>query len=310
MKLIDTHGHLNFAAFTDTWQTVLAVSKERGVVGVVMPGSQLATSERAIELARLEPGVLSAAVGLHPTHIAPIVESKNLEGRGKNQTEKFEVFDFQRYLELARLPEVVAIGEVGLDTYRVQNQNAEIKHQNGNGDFTIEDVLKTQTEVLAGFIRIAQAVNKPMILHCRGQKKPGGRPPPTAYSLELDPHERLISILSAIPEQLRPKFVVHCYQGTVEQAGRYLALGGLISFTGTITYSDDAAVTQVVRAVPLARLMIETDSPYLSPVPYRGETNEPWKVIEVARRIGELKGIDLATVAASTLATAEGFFGL
>ncbi|MBI4175182.1 TatD family hydrolase, partial [Candidatus Berkelbacteria bacterium] len=200
----------------------------------------------------------------------------------------------------AKQSEVVAIGEVGLDSYRIEK--SEIRSTKS------ETILLEQERVLGEFIKIAQQVSKPMILHCRGSKKPGERLQTTDYGLQLDPHERLIEILGAIPEKSRPRFVVHCYQGTTDQAQRYLALGGLISFTGTITYSDDPAVTEVVRSIPRDRLMVETDSPYLSPVPYRGEPNEPWKVIEVARRIAELTDTSVADVAAQTTATARQFF--
>jgi TatD DNase family protein len=288
--LVDTHGHLNFAAFADSWQAVVERSRARGVMAVVMPGSQQSTSARSIALARAMPNFLYAAVGLHPTHVL----KENQKLTISNETEKFEIFDYERYLELARRPEVVAIGEVGLDSYRLPP---------GLEDrLTLEDWISEQERVLREFIRLAKAVEKPLILHCRGAKKPGMEP------LGLDPHVRLLEILRQ--ESHLPRFVVHCYQGSVDQAKQYLALGGLISFTGTITFSDDRAVTEVVRAVPLDRLMLETDSPYLSPQTYRGEQNEPWKVLEVARRVGELTGQSLEEICQMTSRTAVQFFQL
>ena len=302
MELVDSHGHLNFAAFTETWEAAADRARDRGVVAIVLPGSQYPTSQRAIDLARQRPGFLFAAVGLHPTHIAPQRNVGDQKIEISNQeNEKYEDFDAGRYLALARQPEVVAIGEVGLDTYRVQLATDNSQLTSG---------LTEQERIFKEFIRIAQAVGKPMIVHCRGSKKPGDRLPTTDDGFQLDPHERLITLLGAIPQDNRPKFVIHCYQGTAEQAARYLALGGLISLTGTITYSDDSAVTDVVRSVPPDRLMIETDSPYLSPVPYRGESNEPWKVVEVARRVAELQGVSLEAVAEQTTLTARRFFSL
>lgn len=280
-RLIDTHGHLNFEAFTETWEEVANRSWAAGLAAIVMPSAQLPTSRRAIELAKRQPSRLFAAVGLHPTHVPPA----GLDPHDPVfHEQKFEQFDADTYTELARAREVVAIGEVGLDTYRTAESLAE------------------QEAVLASFLQIARLINKPVILHCRAAKKPGD---PVAG---VDPHDRLIEQLDRLAD--RPRFVVHCYQGSVAQAQRYLAFGGLISFTGTITYSDAPAVADVVRVVPLNRLMLETDSPYLSPVPYRGEPNEPWKVAEVARRVAAIKGTSAEEVIAATTATARHFFGL
>lgn len=281
LSLIDTHGHLSFAGFDDTWEEVAERSFARGVEAIVMPSAQYPTSLRSIELAKQKSGKLFAAVGLHPTHVPPqSLVATDPEFRDN----KFESFDYEAYAKLALAPEVVAIGEVGLDTYHTS------------------ETLPEQEAVLEACIAIALAVNKPVILHCRAAKKPGDAVTGT------NPHERLIELLTRLDE--RPAFVVHCYQGTAEQAKRYLALGGLISFTGTITYSDDPAVTEVVRAVPLERMLLETDSPYLSPVPYRGEQNEPWKVVEVARRVAHLKGIAIEQVAEATTRNARQFFKL
>ena len=304
MKLIDTHGHINFAAFRENWVEVVRRAQDGGLVAIVMPGSQLATSARAVELARAQPNFLFAAVGLHPTHVWPSQQPAEQETGNSEQetTGKYEDFDYGRYLALARQPQVVGIGEVGLDSYRIEK--SEIRSTKS------ETFLDEQERILHEFVRLAQEVKKPMILHCRGVRKPGDRIQKTEDRRQIDPHERLIALLAAVPAVKRPRFVVHCYQGTVDQAQRYLALGGFISFTGTITYSNDPAVTEVIQTVPLDRLMIETDSPYLSPVPYRGEPNEPWKVVEVARRVAELQGKELTTVAAQTTANAKSFFSL
>ena len=306
MEIIDTHAHLNFGAFEETWQEVADRARERGVVAVVMPGSQYPTSVRAVELARQRPGFLFAAVGLHPTHIHPsgvhASEIRNPKSQIRNKEEKFEDFDYERYLALARQPEVVAIGEVGLDTYRLPAI--------GDQKTAISDWVDEQERVLKKFIRIAQEVDKPLILHCRGARKPELGIMNYESGMTINPHERLIEILEAMSEKERPRFVVHCYQGTRDQAERYLALGGLISFTGTITYSDDLAVSGVVKAIPLDRLMVETDSPYLSPAPYRGEQNEPWKVLEVARRVAELKSLATELIVRQTTLNAKNFFGL
>lgn len=277
MELIDTHGHLNIHDFSDDLAVVLDRARATGLIGIVVPGDDQPSSARAVELAIDHPGYLSAAVGLHPTRVRPKDESV---GSGL----EFEDFDESWYRRQAASPQVVAVGEVGLDTFRVKT--------------TIDE----QLEVFNAFAQIALAVQKPMIIHCRAAGKPGD------VIVGEDPHARMLDYLAALPT--RPRFVVHCFQGTTAQAQQYLELDGYLSFTGSITYSDHELVRAAVATVPLDRLMLETDSPFLSPVPYRGERNEPWKVLEVARRVADFKQASIEEVATVTTETARRFFGL
>lgn len=281
MKLIDAHGHLNLAPLVDDWQAVLSRCLERGVDRIIVPGTNLESSRMAVSLAKERPLDLAAAVGVHPTEIHGVLDPEIR----------------REILALASDRSVVAIGEVGLDTYRVPIPNDEFLMTND-----VEAVLATQEGALREFIQLAIEVRKPLIIHCRG-----GRTgvPETAL---IDPYERLIELLGVISN--RPSFVIHCYQGSLFQAERFIELGGYISFTGTVTYSKDPAVRELLSALPIDRIFVETDSPYLSPVPYRGEVNEPWKVIEVARRIADIKGISLSEVAQATTNNAERFFEL
>lgn len=267
MYLFDSHGHLNLSTFAETWQEVLDRSLAQGVVGIVMPGTDLETSTRAVKLAQADPSHLFAGVGLHPTD---------------SQTELAEI-NFAAYEKLAGKSAVVAIGEVGLETYRIE-----------------PDDLVRQEKIFNEFLAIAQRLSKPLIIHIRGSRTP------VEPIVGPNPYERMIEMLrQASP---RPEFVIHCYQGTKEQAQEFLNLGGFISLTGTITYSDHSSVTEVVASIPLERLLIETDSPFLSPAPHRGEQNEPWKVSFVAERVAVLKGLSLAEVAMVTTKNAQKFF--
>lgn len=195
-----------------------------------------------------------------------------------------QVFAIEPFRELAESPVVVALGEVGIDIYR----SAETYFE--------------QMRVFEQFVELAERVHKPLIIHIRAGKT--GQP----SDAKLDPYQEVVGLLAA--RSIRPRFVIHCFQGNQSHVDAFLALGGYVSFTGTITYTKDPFVTELLAACPLERVLIETDSPYLSPVPYRGETNEPWKVVEVARKIAEVKGISVEAVAVATTENAERLFGL
>lgn len=185
-----------------------------------------------------------------------------------------ERFDHDAFLKLAQDEKTVAIGEVGLDRY----------HLKGG-----EEEFRKQKETLGAFLDLAQEVGKPAILHCRN-----------AYG-------ELFDFLGAFPNL---RAVVHCFTGVWEEARRFLHRGFLIGITGIVTYPDALNVHEVVRKTPLDRLLLETDSPYLTPVPHRGERNEPLYVEYTARKIAELKGLSFEEVAKRTRENAIIFFNL
>ncbi|AKM82049.1 TPA: TatD family deoxyribonuclease [Candidatus Berkelbacteria bacterium] len=185
---------------------------------------------------------------------------------------KDENFDelLEEYKKLAENKKVVAIGETGMDYY----------YDRGTSEL--------QKEVLEKHIKLAKFVNKPLIIHCR------------------DAYEDLLSVL--ISENNLPKAVMHCYLGTWDYAKILLEMGFYFSFTGIITFTKDQNVLKAVENIPLDRMMIETDSPWLTPESHRGERNEPAFVIEVAKKIAELKKIPLSEVETQTTKNAEEFF--
>ncbi len=157
---------------------------------------------------------------------------------------------------------VVAIGETGLDYYR-------------------SDLTKSkQQEVFYQHLNLAYKNNLPVIIHCR------------------EAHNDLYDILKKFKEEKNPLNdwgVIHCFSGNYQEAQNYIDLGLKISFTGLITFASNW--DELIKKISLEHLMIETDSPYLSPLPYRGQRNEPLRVIEVAKKIAELKSLDLKLVA-------------
>ncbi len=167
-------------------------------------------------------------------------------------------------------PEVKAVGEAGLDYYY---------------DRSPRDV---QAQVFRRQCALARSLGKPLVVHVR------------------DAHDDCEAILR---EEGVRHGVIHCFTGDTDAARKYLDLGFHISLSGVVTYKKTEALQDAVRFAPLERLLVETDSPYLAPIPYRGKKNEPSYVIETARKVAELKGASLDEVAALTTATAAKLFG-
>lgn len=254
---IDTHAHLNFKAFNSDYAQAIERAFNRDVKKIIMPGADMETSLKAIEISKTNDNIY-AAVGLHPIHL------------------KDEKFDEEGFRKLANSPAggktVVAIGETGLDYY-YDRTNAE-----------------AQKELFKKHLHLANLVSKPVIIHCR------------------DAYQDVLSILVA--QSPLPKGVMHCYLSDWEYAKVLLDMGFLLGFTGIITFTKDYQLLDVVKKVPLDRILIETDSPWLTPEAHRGKRNEPAFVVEVAKKIAEIKKISLAEVEKLTTKTAENFFGI
>lgn len=266
--MIDTHGHVNLLA-ESLVRPVIERCRRQGVTAIVMPGTNLADSRRALELAKAYPDYLFPAVGLHPTNIL----QKHLSDL---------IGDFEALIREHR-PIIRALGEVGYDFY----------HPGAD--------LATQARIVAGFVRLATSFALPMIFHCRARRT----------TLDTDegpnPYQLVLEVVLPHPSL---RFVMHCFQGSVSDVEAIIEAGGHISLTATITYTNRPEVVDVVRAIPLDRLMIETDTPFLSPPPDRGKPNEPWRVRAVAERIADLRGLPVEEILARTTLTARQFFTL
>jgi len=175
-------------------------------------------------------------------------------------------------------PKVVAVGETGLDYFYLNKTPY-------SGHYPEKEA---QRLVFIQILELAREADLPLIFHCR-----------QAY-------QEMLTILKK--EKLPKSGVVHCFMGSIEQARDFLDLNLYLSFAGNITYSN--TMDEVIRFVPLERLMLETDAPYLAPAPYRSKRNEPCFMIETARKIADLKGIGLAELVEKTDRNAEQFFGL
>jgi TatD DNase family protein len=277
--LIDTHAHLNFAAFKDDLKEVIGHVQDDGMK-VINVGSQLSTSQRAVELARKYPDIFYAAVGLHPAHLFSM-EYDEAEMPFKTRQ---EVFNSAGYEQLAIQKNVVAIGECGIDYF----------HQ--PDDINITEFKIRQKWTFLKQLQLAKKLDIPAIVHCRGDQSDANR----AY------HD----MLAIVSDSAHAKAVVHCFAADWAIARKCLDAGMMISFTGIITYPKTAALAEVVKKTPIERMMIETDCPYLAPQIVRGKRNEPRYVQYVAARIAEIKGMPYDEVVERTTQNAINFFKL
>lgn len=278
-KFIDIHSHLHFAAFDADREEALVRAKE-GHTWVINVGTQRDTSANAVALAQNREGVF-ATVGLHPIHtVRSFHDQKELGGKGGGFTSRGEEFDTDFYRLLAQDKKVVAIGECGLDYYRLE-----------------ENTIDVQKKAFQAQINLANEIGKPLMLHIRNplRREPDA---PDAYR----------DAFGMLEHSAKVKGNVHFFAGTWEQAQWFLNFGFTLSFTGVITFTHD--YDDVVRRMPPSMILSETDSPYITPVPHRGTRNESIFVKEVVQRIAEILGNSLEIVAPMLVANAIRVFSL
>lgn len=269
MRYFDAHTHVNFAAFKDDMAEAIARAHDAGV-GMNVVGTQYDTSKACVETAEAHKDVY-ATIGLHPIHTGKSYhDEKELGEGGKAFTSRGEVFDAAKYEALAASSKVIAIGECGLDYYRLE-----------------EGTKKTQEEAFIQQIELANKLQKPLMLHIRN-----------AYDDALE----ILKAHAKVPGD------VHFFAGDWGVAKKFLDFGYTLSFTGVLTFTHD--YDEVVLNAPLDMLLSETDAPYVAPVPHRGKRNEPSFVPEVVRAIARIKGKEEAEVAPQLLLNAERLFGL
>ena len=280
---IDTHCHLNFKDYKDESFSIAQKTLDEGVFMIVV-GSEFKTSQRVLDLANNFPRGVYGAIGLHPIHTQDfLVKNDNENGKYefRAQAEDFQEDKYQALVDSSS--KIVAIGEIGLDYYHIQAKNE-----------AEEKIIKNrQKEIFIKQLEFAKKNKLPVIIHCR------------------EAHDDLYEILANF--RSKNDFsadwgVIHCFSGDIEQAQKYFDLGLKISFTGLITFIS--SWDELIRQVPLNKIMIETDSPYLSPVPFRGQRNEPLRVKEVAKRIAEIKELSLMEVESSLWKSSLDFFNI
>ena len=278
-RLIDSHCHLHFPAYDEDRDKVLSRMRQNGVWGITV-GTNETTSRSGIRFAERHPDVF-ATVGYHPEHLTSSYEDADEPGGN-------EPYAIDPISILARSSaKVVAIGETGLDFYRVDEER------------DLEDACQEQEFALREHIALAHDTGLPLVIHCR------------------DAFMRLATIIQ--DEQAKGRTVqgvVHCFTGSWDEARPLIDLGLHLSFTGIVTFPSkknedpSKSVQRVIEKMPLHRLLVETDAPWLTPIPHRGKRNEPSYVEYVAKEIANIRKTTFDEIARKTVESTVNLFHL
>jgi TatD DNase family protein len=257
VKLIDSHCHLDFVQFDEDRDQVLIRASEAGVKSLVNPSTNMEGSRRVVELARRYHHIY-AAIGFHP-YDAPGVNNDTLA----------------ELTELSTAPNVVAIGEIGLDFYRNRAPKSE------------------QYRAFEAQLALAKDLNLPIIIHQRNAAA-----------------DTMTILRSWADKGNHPGLVLHAFSGDVAMVEEAVSLGFDIGVGGPITFKNARDYPNIVTHIPLDRLLIETDAPFLSPHPHRGKRNEPARVILIAQKLAELFDVSIEIFAKQVTANTENLFRL
>jgi TatD DNase family protein len=281
--LIETHAHLDYPDFANDLEVVLRRAADAGVTRIITIGTSVESSQRTIDLAEKYPAVY-AAIGVHPTYV-----------------EEAEDDVITPLRELAKNPRVVAIGETGLDYHQLPSEKVAKEKQ-----VQVMTALRTETdEEIEAQIRDGAYKSKQASLF-QQQLDLAVELGLNVVIHQRDAWEETLKIMQPYTGKLRGVF--HCFGGSLDQANEVLSLDHLVSFTGIVTFKNGAAVREVAAQVPLWKFMVETDCPYLAPVPFRGKRCEPAHTRIVAEAIAAARAVPLEEIAESTTETAEKFF--
>lgn len=276
MKLFDAHTHVQFPIYDNDREEVIKRAREAGVK-MLCVGTQAASSHAAVDLAKKYPGEIWAAAGFHPNHFA----SAWYHDKKEQQEAERESFDASKLRKIAENKEVVAIGEFGLDYYRLASDTRQATREKEN-----------QQEAFEVQVQIAKDLNKAMMLHCRPSKGTD------------DAYLDAAKILSTY-DNLPPK-IFHFYVGSPAATQKLLEIGAYFTFGGVVTFSRD--YDEIIKMIPLDRILLETDAPYVVPEPHRGKRNEPAYIVETYKKLAELKGVSLQKLAEKISETASKIF--
>ncbi|MGB9847779.1 MAG: TatD family hydrolase [Minisyncoccia bacterium] len=270
--LIDSHAHLQFAAYDNDRKEVIERMKQKNIWAINI-GSNFLLSQKALELAE-EYDFLYAVIGLHPIHL--------FESRDPNEGEsEVEFFMKEKFFQLAQSKKIVGVGECGLDYFHNSSKEAREK----------------QKEEFKKQIEFAKEIQKPLVLHLRASKN-------------LDAYFDALEILKnyGFNEKSVRSGVVHFFSGDLKLAKEFIQHGFYISFPGVITFTE--SYDNIIASLPLDKLLVETDCPYVAPVPYRGKRNEPIFVEFIAEKVAKIKKMSLNKIAEITTENCFNLFQL
>jgi TatD DNase family protein len=287
--LTDTHCHLDFNKFDEDREAVFQRAFDAGITRMLVPGLDWDSSLAAVELASSRPEIF-AAVGYHPTDVEKW-EQASYENLRMLITESGSLLPDSQEQAPGLHRKIVAIGEIGLDYYWVKEEKKQA-HQRA--------VLKQQ-------LQLAEEVGKPVVIHMREENDAWvGQASLDLLEILTEWHANLRSHGHSLTDA---PGVLHSFNGNLDTAQKALALNFFIGVTGPVTYKNAQEKRQIIRQLPLERLLIETDSPFLTPVPMRGKRNEPAFVIYIADKIAEIHMTTREQIEQITTANAARLFG-
>jgi TatD DNase family protein len=278
MHLTDSHAHLD--SYGDELPAVLARAQAAGV-GTILAigiGDGPATMHRALDIAEAPPSpglpTLYASAGIHPQEAASADQPA-----------------LAKLASLAHRPRCIAVGEIGLDYYHADNPAIDL-----------------QKAAFISQMQLAAEAGKPILIHCRTSEL--ATPAAKQKFGPADAWEDLLTLLADHWSPYKLGGVMHCFSGTVEQAHRSLDLGFHLSFAGNLTYPKAVSIREAAAFAPAGRILVETDAPFLAPIPHRGQRNEPALVAHTAAALAELRGISTEALADLTTANFQRLFSL
>jgi TatD DNase family protein len=276
MPLIDTHAHLDF--YTEDRDDVLRRAYDAGVTTILAIGIGEGpdTMHQALEIAATTSGpglpTVYASAGIHPQEAASATPEA-----------------LEKLAGLASQERCIAIGEIGLDYYHLDNPDVAV-----------------QQEAFIAQMKLAAGLRKPIVIHCRSSEL--ATPQAKAKFGAADAWEDLLNLISEHWAPTGLGGIMHCFSGTMEQAERSLAIGFHLSFAGNLTYPKSQAIRDAAELAPTHRILVETDAPFLAPIPLRGQRNEPALMTHTAAALAELRGISPEELAMVTTANFKNLF--
>lgn len=274
-NMIDVHCHLNLHKFDEDYDDAIKRAHEKGVEIIINTGTSIPSSRRAIDLAHQYQN-LYAIVGIHPHH----ADKTDKEFEGELQSDWLEKLE-----EMLKQQKVVGVGEIGMDYFSYKSNGIVEKN--------------LQEKIFIQQIELAHMYNKPLQIHNRLAG------------------EDVIEILKTHRHLLKNEYpgMFHCFAGTTKVLHEALDLGFMIGFDGNITYpglapKETVMLSELAKHTPIDRIVTETDSPFLSPVPFRGSRNEPSHVILVGEFLAKIKAVSFAEINQQTTLNAKILFGL
>jgi TatD DNase family protein len=261
----DTHAHLDYPEFEADFSQIIERAQAAGITRIISIGTDLESSARAIRLAEQHDGIYAVA-GWHPSNALEAPDDIRPALR-----------------EFTKHHKVVAIGETGLDYYRLPSSQ-------GRGTIADDELYKQkQAAIFQQHLEVAGESGLNCVIHQRGNC-----------------FEDTLAMMKPFADRVRGVF--HCFAGDASAMQRVLAMNSIVSFTGIVTFKNGQNVRDTVAATPLGKFMLETDCPYLAPIPYRGKRCEPAYVKEIAQAVADTMGCPLEQLSIETCKTAKEFF--